>query len=90
MGQKIHLRSNFIPADMIKSVRSARVIHEQFQLKSSEEKKASQKHLKRKIVTNVLNQVNRKKICLQDSFYELVKDSHKLSLNAEKGIICGY
>ena len=55
-----------ITADMIKSARSARLKYEQFQLETSKEKKATEKHLKRKIVTNKLEQVKQKNIRLQE------------------------
>ena len=65
---------------MIKSVRSAQLRHEQFQFETSKEKK----QLKRKIVTNELEQVKQKKIRLQESVCEVVKDADKLSLDAEE------
>ena len=40
--------------------------------------------MKRKIVTNELGQVKQKKICLQESICELVKDTDKLSFGAEE------
>ena len=69
---------------MIKSARSARLRYEQFQPETSKEKKATEKQLKRKIVTNYLEQVKQKKIRLQESVCELVKDADKLSLDAEE------
>ena len=69
---------------MIKSARSARLRYEQFQLETSKEKKATEKQLKRKIVTNYLEQVKQKKIRLQESVCELVKDADKLPLDAEE------
>ena len=61
-----------------------RMIGEQFQLETSKEKWASEKQRKRKIITNELEQVKQKKICLQESVCELVKDAGKLSLDAEE------
>ena len=61
-----------------------RMIGEQFQLETSKEKWASEKQQKRKIITNELEQVKQKKICLQESVCELVKDAGKLSLDAEE------
>ena len=46
-----------ITGDMIKSVRNAQLRYEQFQFETSKEKKATEKQLKRKIVTNQLEQV---------------------------------
>ena len=40
--------------------------------------------MKRKIVTNELEQIKQKKIRLQESVCELVKDADKLSLDAEE------
>ena len=60
------------------------MIGEQFQLETSKEKWASEKQRKRKIITNELEQVKQKKICLQESVCELVKDAGKLSLDAEE------
>ena len=60
------------------------MIGEQFQLETSKEKWASEKQQKRKIITNELEQVKQKKICLQESVCELVKDAGKLSLDAEE------
>ena len=51
---------------------------------SLKEKKAAEKQLKRKIVTNKLEQVKQKKIRLQESVCELVKDADKFSLDAEE------
>ena len=69
---------------MIKSVRSARLRYEQFQLETSKWKKASEKQLQRKVVTNELEQVKEKKIRLQESVCELVRDADKLSLDAKE------
>ena len=51
---------------------------------SLKEKKAAEKQLKRKIVTNKLKQVKQKKIRLQESVCELVKDADKFFLDAEE------
>ena len=51
---------------------------------SLKEKKAAEKQLKRKIVTNKLEQVKQKKIRLQESVCELVKDADKFFLDAEE------
>ena len=82
--KKVTASSITITADMITSVRSARLRYEQCQLKTSKNKTATEKQLKRKIVTDELKQVKQKKICLQESVCELVKDADKLSLNAEE------
>ena len=63
---------------MIKYVRSARLRYEQFPLETSKEKKATEEQLKKKIVTNELEQVKKKKIRLQESVCELVNDADKL------------
>ena len=60
------------------------MIGEQFQLETSKEKWASEKQWKRKIIRNELEQVKQKKICLQESLCELVKDAGTLSLDAEE------
>ena len=73
-----------ITAEIIKSVRSARLRYEQFQLETLKKKKATEKQLKRKINTKELKQVKPKKICLQESVIELVKDADKLSLDPEE------
>ena len=69
---------------MIKSVRSTGLRHEQFQLETLKEKKATQKQLKSKIVSSEFEQVKQKKICLQESVFELFKDADKLSLDAKE------
>ena len=69
---------------MIKSVRSARLRYEQFQLETLKKKKATKKQLKRKINTNELEQGKQKKISLQESVCELVKDADKLTVDAEE------
>ena len=69
---------------MIKSVRSTVLRHEQFQLETLKEKKATQKQLKSKIVSSEFEQVKQKKICLQESVFELFKDADKLSLDAKE------
>ena len=83
-SKKVTANSITITADMMKSVRSARLRYEQLQLETSKEKKVIEKQMKRKIVTNELKQVKQKKIRLQESVCELVKDADKLSLNAEE------
>ena len=83
-SKKVTANSITITADMMKSVRSARLRYEQLQLETSKEKKVTEKQMKRKIVTNELKQVKQKKIRLQESVCELVKDADKLSLNAEE------
>ena len=69
---------------MIKSVRSARLRYEQFQLETLRKKKSTEKQLERKINTKELKQVKPKKICLQESVSELVKDAGKSSLDSEE------
>ena len=69
---------------MMKSVRSALLRYERFQFETSKEKKATEKQLKKKIVTNELDQVKQKKTHIQESVCKLVKDADKLSLNAEE------
>ena len=44
----------------------------------------AKKEKKRKIVTNELEQVKQRKIRLQESICELVKDADKLSLDVEE------
>ena len=61
----------------IKSVRSARLRYDQFQLETLKGQKATAKQLKREIVTNELKQVKQKKISLQESVCELVKDAEE-------------
>ena len=46
--------------------------------------RSAKKEKKRKIVTNELVQVKQRKICLQESICELVKDADKLSLDVEE------
>ena len=82
--KKVTASSITITADMIKFVRSARLRYEQFQFETSKEKKATEKQLERKIVTNELEQVKQKKIRLQESVCELVRDADKLSLDTEE------
>ena len=67
---------------MIKSVRRTGLRHEQFQLETLKEKKATQKQLKSKIVSSKFQQVKQKKICLQESVFELFKD--ELSLDVKE------
>ena len=45
---------------------------------------SAKKEKKRKIVTNELEQVKQRKIRLQESICELVKDADKLSLDVEE------
>ena len=75
-SKKVTASSITITADMIR--------YEQFQLETSKEKKATEKQLRRKIVTNELEQVKQKRIHLQESGCELAKDADKLSLDAEE------
>ena len=78
-----HLTSKKVTASSItitsyiKSVRSARLRYDQFQLETLKGQKATAKQLKRKIVTNELKQVKQKKIFLQESVCELVKDAEE-------------
>ena len=78
-----HLTSKNVTASSItitsdiKSVRSARLRYDQFQLETLKGQKATAKQLKRKIVTNELKQVKQKKIFLQESVCELVKDAEE-------------
>ena len=46
--------------------------------------RSAKKEKKRKIVTNELEQVKQRKIRLQESICELVKDADKLSLDVEE------
>ena len=46
--------------------------------------RSAKKEKKRKIVTNELEQVKQRKISLQESICELVKDADKLSLDVEE------
>ena len=66
-SKKVTPSSITITAEMIKSVRSARLRYEQFQLETLKKKKATKKQLKRKINTNELEQGKQKKISLQES-----------------------
>ena len=83
-SKKVTASSITITAEMIKSVRSARLRYEQFQLETLRKKKSTEKQLERKINTKELKQVKPKKICLQESVSELVKDAGKLSLDSEE------
>ena len=83
-SKKVTASSITITAEMIKSVRSARLRYEQFQLETLKKKKATKKQLKRKINTNELEQGKQKKISLQESVCELVKDADKLTVDAEE------
>ena len=75
-SKKVTASSITITSD-IKSVRSARLRYDQFQLETLKGQKATAKQLKRKIVTNELKQVKQKKISLQESVCELVKDAEE-------------
>ena len=75
-SKKVTASSITITSD-IKSVRSARLRYDQFQLETLKGQKATAKQLKRKIVTNELKQVKQKKIFLQESVCELVKDAEE-------------
>ena len=78
-SQKVTASSITITADMIKSVSSARLRYEQFQRKTSKEKEATERQLKRKIVANKLGQVKQKKFV-----FKKVSELDKLSLSAEE------
>ena len=75
-SKKVTASSITITSD-IKSVRSARLRYDQFQLETLKGQKATAKQLKRKIVTNELKQVKQKKIFLQESVCELVEDAEE-------------
>ena len=75
-SKKVTASSITITSD-IKSVRSARLRYDQFQLETLKGQKATAKQLKREIVTNELKQVKQKKTFLQESVCELVKDAEK-------------
>ena len=75
-SKKVTASSITITSD-IKSVRSARLRYEQFQLVTLKGQKATAKQLKRKIVTNEFKQVKQKKILLEESVCELVKDAEE-------------
>jgi len=71
-----------ISGDMIKSVRSARTRYDQARIDDSTKKNESAANLKRKIISNELEEVNKKKLRLKESVEELVKDSDKLAFEA--------
>ena len=75
-SKKVTASSINITSD-IKSVRSARLRYDQFQLETLKGQKATAKQLKREIVTNELKQVKQKKTFLQESVCELVKDAEE-------------
>ena len=75
-SKKVTASSITITSD-IKSVRSARLRYDQFQLETLKGQKATAKQLKREIVTNELKQVKQKKTFLQESVCELVKDAEE-------------
>ena len=75
-SKKVTASSITITSD-IKSVKSARLRYDQFQLETLKGQKATAKQLKREIVTNELKQVKQKKTFLQESVCELVKDAEE-------------
>ena len=69
---------------MLKSVKAAQARYEQSQSERAKVKKSSDKDLKRKIVTNELAEVERKKLRLQESTVDLIKDADKLAFETEQ------
>jgi len=65
-------------------VKSAHARYEQSQLEQSKQKTTSEKDLKRKIITTEIEEVNKKRLRLQESVTDLVKDADSLSIDAEK------
>ena len=63
-SKKVTASSVTITAD-IKSVRSAQLRYDQFQLETSKEKKATEKQLKRKIVTVSSNRLSKRKFAFK-------------------------
>ena len=75
-----------ITGNMLKSVRSARTRYDQAMKEVATKKKESAADLKRKIVTNELDEVEKKRFRLEESVVELMKDADKLAFEAaEKG-----
>ena len=83
-SKKVTDSSITIAAGITKSVTSAQLRYEQFQLETSKEKKATKKQLERKMVARELEQVQQKKSHLQESVCELVKNVDNLSFDAEE------
>jgi len=73
-----HLKSKNVTS----SVRSARTRYDQARIDDSTKKNESAANLKRKIISNELEEVNKKKLRLKESVEELVKDSDKLAFEA--------
>ena len=89
-SKKVTASSITITADMITFVRSAQLKYEQFQIETSEKKKATEA-LQRKIVTNELEQVKQNKICLKKvSVNQLKMQMIKCPSMQKKIMICGY
>ena len=63
-SKKVTASSVTITAD-IKSVRSAQLRYDQFQLETSKEKKATEKQLKRKIITVSSNRLSKRKFAFK-------------------------
>jgi len=79
---KDHLTSNKVSSnnvqittDMLKAVRGARAKYEEYEAQLSKKKKCSEKALKRKIISDELDEVKKKKLKLQESITELIKDA---------------
>ena len=56
-----------VTADMLKSVRASQARYEESQLEYAKQNKSSDKDLKCKIITNVSEEIKRKKVHLQES-----------------------
>ena len=86
-----HLESNDVNAstititgNMMKSVKASRQRYEIFQEEKKKEQRKTGKDLKRKIITDEIEEVRKKKQHLQSSVDELVKDADELALVAEE------
>ena len=81
-----NLKAHTIPItkEMVKSVRGAHQKYIKSLEDASKKKKESTNGLKRKIISDELDEIQKKKISLGDSIQGLVKDADELSIKAQE------
>ena len=73
-----------VTRDMIKSVAAARAQYVEFLNENKKAKKESEKDLKRKVISCEIEEVRKKKLRVQSSIDELIKDADELALKAQE------
>ena len=73
-----------VTRDMIKSVATARAQYVKFLNENKKAKNESEKYLKHKFISCEIEEVRKKKLRVQSSIDELIKDADELALKAQE------